>query len=396
MSRSVTILGSTGSVGSSTLDVIQSQPEQFSIHALTAQSKVALLAEQAKKFKAKLAVIGDESLHGELKEALAGTNIKTAAGKKSIVDAASEKVDYTMAAIVGMAGLEPMLAAIENGRCVAIANKEPMVAAGKFVMEAAKKSGATLLPVDSEHNAIFQLFDEKNKDEITRIILTASGGPFREWPVSKMQSATPKQAIAHPNWSMGAKISVDSATMMNKALEVIEAHFLFGMLPERIEVLVHPQSIIHSMVEYSDGSVLAQMGASDMRVPITHTLAWPSRMNGPAQHLDFNKISSLTFEPVDHCRFPAINYAYDCLKDGQAACIAMNAANEEAVAAFLGGNLGFLDIFETVRRTVEQKDNPVLDNLGDILVFDEKMRNIAKTCILENKSNASNTNRKVS
>lgn len=394
--RSVTILGSTGSVGAATLDVVKSHPDKFSVSALTAQSKVELLAEQAKSVHAKLAVIGDESLHSQLKDALAGTGIKTAAGKKAIIDAASEKVDYTMAAIVGMAGLEPMLAAIANGRCVAIANKEPMVAAGKFVMAAAKKSGATLLPVDSEHNAIFQIFDEKNKDEITRIILTASGGPFREWPISRMEGASPKQAIAHPNWTMGAKISVDSASLMNKALEVIEAHFMFDMLPEKIEVLVHPQSVIHSMVEYSDGSVLAQMGASDMRVPITHTLGWPNRMNGPAQRLDFTKISSLTFEPVDHCRFPAINYAYDCLEDGQAACIAMNAANEEAVASFLAGNLGFLDIFETVRKAVDKKGDPVLDNLGDILVFDEKMRNIAKTCILENKSNASNTNRKVS
>jgi len=394
--RSVTILGSTGSVGTATLDVVQSHPDKFAVFALTAQGKVDVLAEQAKAARAKLAVIGDESLHGQLKDALAGTGIKTAAGKKAIIEAASEKVDYTMAAIVGMAGLEPMLAAIANGTCVAIANKEPMVAAGKLVMSAAKKSGATLLPVDSEHNAIFQIFDQKNKDEITRIILTASGGPFREWPVSRMESATPKQAIAHPYWSMGAKISVDSASLMNKALEVIEAHFLFAIPAEKIEVLVHPQSVIHSMVEYSDGSVLAQMGASDMRVPITHTLGWPNRMNGPAQHLDFTKISSLTFEAVDHCRFPAINYAYDCLKDGQAACIAMNAANEEAVASFLGGNLGFLDIFETVRRTVEQKGGAVLDNLGDVLAFDQKMRNIAKSCILENKSNASNTNRKVS
>jgi len=391
--RSVTILGSTGSVGSSTLDVIQSHPEKFFIYALTAQTKVALLAEQAKKVKAKLAVIGDENLHSELKDALAGTGIETAAGAKAIIEAASEKVDYTMAAIVGMAGLEPMLAAIANGTCVAIANKEPMVAAGKLVMSAAKKSRATLLPVDSEHNAIFQIFDFENKAAIRRIILTASGGPFREWPLSRMESATPKQAVAHPNWSMGAKISVDSATMMNKALEVIEAHFLFDMPTDKIDVLLHPQSIIHSMVEYEDGSVLAQMGASDMRVPITHTLGWPNRMNGPAQRLDFTKISNLTFEQVDDCRFPAINYAYDCLKDGQAACIAFNAANEVAVASFLAGEGGYLDIFETVRRTVEQRGSAVLDNLGDILAFDQKMRTIAKTCILENKSNP---NRKAS
>ena len=384
MSRSVTILGSTGSVGTATLDVIKSQPDRLSVHALTAQTNVALLAEQAKAFNAKCAVIGDDALFAQLKEALAGTKIEAAAGRKAVIDAAGEKADFTMAAIVGMAGLEPILAAIKNGQCVAIANKEPLVAAGVMVMEAAKKSGATLLPVDSEHNAIFQVFEYKNRDFIRRVILTASGGPFRTWTKEQISAATPEQALAHPNWSMGRKISVDSATMMNKALEVIEAHYLFDLPPEKIDVLVHPQSVIHSMVEYEDGSVLAQMGAPDMRVPITYTLGWPKRMNGSAQRLDFMKLSTLTFEPVDNCRFPAINHAYDCLKEGQAACIALNAANEVAVGAFLAGDVGFTDIVDIVRYATEsKKDVSGFENLGDILDFDRKMRECAKQCIVK-------------
>lgn len=389
MSRSVTILGSTGSVGTSTLDVVKSQPDKFSVHTLTAQSNVALLAEQAKSFNAKRAVIGDEDKYAELKDALAGTKTEVAAGRAAIINAAAEKVDYTMAAIVGMAGLEPILASIASGQCVAIANKEPLVVAGDMVMAAAKKSGATLLPVDSEHNAIFQVFEKESRDFIRRIILTASGGPFRTWNTEQIANASPEQALAHPNWSMGRKISIDSATMMNKALEVIEAHFLFDLPSEKIDVLVHPQSVIHSMVEYEDGSVLAQMGAPDMRVPITHTLGWPNRMSGASQRLDFTKLSTLTFEPVDARRFPAINHAYDCLKEGQAACIALNAANEVAVEAFLCGEIGFADIFDIVHQTTEgQKGISDFGNLGDILGFDQKMRANAKQCIVKyNKQN---------
>ena len=383
MSRSVTILGSTGSVGTATLDVIKSAHDKFFIHTLTAQKNIALLAEQAKAFNVKRAVIGDETLYADLKDALAGTSIEPATGRNAVIAAAGEKVDYTMAAIVGMAGLEPILAAIENGQCVAIANKEPLVAAGRMVIDAAKKSGAALLPVDSEHNAIFQVFEQANRDFIRRIILTASGGPFRTWTQDQMAAATPEQALAHPNWAMGRKISIDSATMMNKALEVIEAHYLFDLPPEKIDVLVHPQSVIHSMVEYEDGSVLAQMGAADMRVPITHTLGWPNRIKGCSQRLDFTKLSTLTFEPVDACRFPAIKYAYDCLREGQAACIALNAVNEVAVDAFLAGQIGFTDIFEIVRRTAEdKKDVSSPENLGDILALDQKMRESAKQCIV--------------
>lgn len=383
MSRSVTILGSTGSVGQSTLDVIRAEQNSFSIHALTAQTNVARLAAQAKEFNARRAVIGDDALYSDLKDALGGTGIECAAGRDAIVAAAAEPVDYTMAAIVGMAGLEPILASIANGRHVAIANKEPLVAAGKQVMAAAKASGATLLPVDSEHNAIFQVFEQENRERIRRIILTASGGPFREWSLEQMQSATPDQALAHPNWSMGRKISIDSATMMNKALEVIEAHILFELPPEQIDVLIHPQSVIHSMVEYEDGSVLAQMGAPDMRVPIAHTLGWPHRIGGNAQRLDFTKLSTLSFDAVDGRRFPAINYAYDCLKGGQAACIAFNAANEVCVSAFLDGRIGFTDIVDIVRRTVDgMGDVSTPETPADILALDQKMRSAAEHSIV--------------
>lgn len=379
--KRVSILGSTGSVGKATMDVVLARSDLFSIQALTAQTNVAALAEQAKKSKAKLAVIGDESLYQDLKVALAGTDIETAAGRKAVIDAAGEEADCTMAAIVGMAGLEPILKAIENGKHVAIANKEPMVSAGTLVMNAARKSGATLLPVDSEHNAIFQLMGDQ-RDSIERIVLTASGGPFRAWSLERMAKATPQQAVAHPNWSMGAKISVDSATMMNKALEVIEAHYMFDLPPEQIDVLVHPQSIVHAMVEYKDGSVLAHMGAPDMRVPITHALGWPERIDGPAQRLDISKLSSLAFEKVDERRFPAINQAYICIKEGAPACVAFNAANEVAVAAFLAGNIGFCDIFEIVRRVVESGNFSPADNLESVLALDEKMRKSAQACIV--------------
>lgn len=392
MTRGVTILGSTGSVGTGTMDVVRSNPEAFHIEALTAYRNVALLAEQARASRAKIAVIGDETLHADLKDALSGTGIKTAAGASGLIEAASSGADCTMAAIVGMAGLEPILAAIGNGKHVAIANKEPLVSAGALVMDAAKKSGATLLPVDSEHNAIFQVFEQQNRNAIRRIILTASGGPFREATLAEMEAATPAKALAHPNWSMGQKISIDSATMMNKSLEVIEAHYLFDMPPEQIDVLIHPQSIVHSMVEYTDGSVLAQMGASDMRVPIANALGWPKRIDGPADRLDFMKISALTFEEMDHRRFPAINFAYQCLREGVGACIAFNAANEIAVEAFLENKIGFLDIFRIIQTTVENAKAPSITNLESILAFDTNVRHAAQTAILEK----TQTNRKVS
>ncbi len=379
--KRVSILGSTGSVGKATLDVVLARPDLFEIDTLTAHTNAALLASQAKESNAKLAVIGDETKYSELKECLSGTGIEAAAGRAAIIAAAGRDVDYAMAAIVGMAGLEPILAATKGAECVAIANKEPMVAAGDLVMNAAHRHGAILLPVDSEHNAVFQLMGV-HKAHVRRIVLTASGGPFRKWSLEEMAKATPQQAVVHPNWQMGAKISVDSATMMNKALEVIEAHYLFGFPGSQIDVVVHPQSVMHAMVEFEDNSILAHMGAPDMRVPITHTLGWPNRIAGPAQRLDLAKLSTLDFEQVDHRRFPAINYAYDCLRNGASACIAMNAANEVAVAAFLAGNIGFCDIFEVTRRVVEGNSLPKVDNLESILALDKKMRISAQTCIV--------------
>ena len=386
MTKAITILGSTGSVGCSTLDVVLSNKNKFQVHALTAHTSVSLLAEQAIKSNAKLAVIGDEKLYRDLKTALFGTGIETAAGDKAIIEAASVTVDITMAAIVGMAGLKPILSALRNGKNVAIANKEPLVAAGSLVMSESKKYGTKILPVDSEHNAIFQVLEQNNKNVLRRIILTASGGPFRTWDESQIATATKEQALAHPNWVMGEKISIDSATMMNKALEVIEAHYLFDMPLEKIDVLVHPQSVIHSMVEYCDGSVLAQMGASDMKVPISHALGWPDRIESGAKTLDFSKLSALTFEEVDHRRFPAINIGYDSLRSGLGTCIAMNAANEIAVDAFLKQVIGFSDICKIVQKTVnfakDETNNNFTYDLGAILDYDAKMRQISKKYIL--------------
>ncbi len=395
--KTINILGSTGTVGVATLDVVKANPDLYSVGVLSAQSNVAKLAEQAKEFRAGYAIIGDETLLPALKDALSGTDVQVSGGREALIEASGIPADCTMAAIVGMAGLEPLLAAIKNGRYVAIANKEPLVSAGVQVLAAAQKSGATLLPVDSEHNAVFQVFESAHKAKIERIILTASGGPFRTWTREQMEAATPAQAVSHPNWSMGAKISVDSATMMNKALEVIEAHHLFAMPPEKIDVMLHPQSVIHAMVEYADGSVLSHMGAPDMRVPITHALGWPERIGGPAQRLDFARYSSLTFEQVDHCRFPAINYAYSCMKAGQGACIAFNAANEIAVAAFLEGRIKFTAIFDIVRRTVEEGQAETPPDLASVIALDSEMRSKALSYIVsESGQQPIQTDRKVS
>ncbi len=394
--KTVSVLGSTGSVGTSTLDVIARHPHKFSVQILTAHKNVELLVTQAKRFNAKTAVIADESLYLNLKESLSGTGIACAAGMQAVEEAARQPADITMAAISGMAGLKPLLAAIHNGKTVAIANKEPLVSAGALVLKAAQNAGATILPVDSEHNAIFQVFDKEHVTGITRLILTASGGPFRQADMADMARATPDKALAHPNWVMGRKISIDSATMMNKALEVIEAHHLFQMPADKIDVIVHPQSTIHSMVEYADGSVLAQMGASDMKVPITYALAWPYRLDGGAQKLDFTKISALTFEPVDERRFPAIKIAYDSLREGAAACIAMNAANEVAVELFLNNQIGFMDISGLVQDALSKvaalKQGDLNTNLEDILAFDGATRHLVSDLAMQK----FNTNRKVS
>lgn len=383
--KTVSILGSTGSIGRSTVDLILSQPQDFEVQVITAQSNVDLLAQQARQLSARRAVIGDESLCEALKEKLAGTKIEVAGGRAAIIEAGAYPAQCIVAAIVGMAGLEPLMKALTQGSSVAIANKEPLVAAGSLVMATAKKYGTTILPVDSEHNAIFQVFEAENKSAIERLVLTASGGPFRTWTKEQIARATPAQAVAHPNWSMGAKISVDSASMMNKALEVIEAHYLFEMPPEKIDVLVHPQSIIHSMVEYADGSFLAQLGAPDMKTPIACALAWPQRMPTSGARLDLTQMRRLDFEPMDHDKFPLLGIAYECLKTGQGACLTFNAANEVAVAAFLSERIGFSDIYNVVSTALENTENHNLQRLEDILLLDHTVRQQSESYISNSK-----------
>jgi 1-deoxy-D-xylulose-5-phosphate reductoisomerase len=376
--KTISILGATGSVGRSTADVILAHPGRFDVQAVTAWSRADDLAALARRLNAKRAVVGNPAAYETLRDALAGTGIEAAAGHEALLEAASMPADVIMAAIVGMAGLHPVLKAVEQGTCVAIANKEPLVAAGPLVMATARRHGTTILPVDSEHNAVFQVFDPARRHAIERIILTASGGPFRTWTKEQMRAATPEQAVAHPNWSMGAKISVDSATMMNKALEVIEAHVLFDMAPERIEVLIHPQSVVHSMVEYSDGSVLAQLGAPDMRTPIAYALGYPDRIVSPGHKLDLTALSALQFLPPDHDRFPALRLAWQCLKAGGDACIALNAANEVAVQAFLAGRIGFTEIADIVTATMQKTDGRSPKTLEEILSIDQTTRALAE------------------
>ncbi len=378
--RSVTILGSTGSVGQSTVDLITRNPESYRVEALVAGSSVDLLAKQARQLRARLAVVADPARYGALKEALAGTSIEAAAGPEAVNEAAARPAEWVMAAVVGFAGLGPTLVAARRGAIVALANKEALVCAGRLLIEAIEGSGGMLLPVDSEHNAIFQVFEPRQRHAIDRLILTASGGPFRQWSSADMAGATPKQALAHPNWDMGAKISIDSATMMNKGLELIEAHLLFGLPAEQVEIVVHPQSVIHSMVAYRDGSVLAQLGTPDMRVPISHALGWPSRIDGPAARLDFNGLTALTFEQPDSGRFPALRLAREALVTGGFAPIVLNAANEAAVAAFLGGRIGFLDIagvVEDVMTGWERPSDPV-NSLQEVQAADLEARGRAE------------------
>jgi 1-deoxy-D-xylulose-5-phosphate reductoisomerase len=346
--RSITIIGSTGSVGQSTADLIDREPEHYNVEALVAGNSVEALAEQARRLRARLAVVANPQHYRALKDALAGTSVEAAAGPEAVVEAASRPADWVMAAVVGFAGLESTLVAARRGAMVALANKEALVCAGRLLMEAIEQSGGMLLPVDSEHNAIFQVFEPGQRNAVDRLVLTASGGPFRDWSLAEMAAATPEQALAHPNWDMGAKISIDSATMMNKGLEFIEANLLFGLPPEQIEIVVHRQSVIHSMVAYRDGSVLAQLGTPDMRVPISHALGWPARIDGPAARLDFASLSPLTFERPDSSRFPSLRLAREALALGGFAPIVLNAANEVAVAAFLGRRIGFLDIARIV------------------------------------------------
>ncbi|WP_324808007.1 1-deoxy-D-xylulose-5-phosphate reductoisomerase [Sphingomonas sp. LY29] len=372
--KTVTVLGATGSVGTSTLDLVEREPDRFEVVALTAAKNVEALANAARRTNAKLAVIDDAALEAELSERLAGSGCRAASGRDALIEAAAETADWVMAAIVGCAGLEPVMAAVERGRTVALANKEALVTAGALMTEAATASGAVILPVDSEHNAIFQCLVGSRSQDVAKIILTASGGPFRERERAAMETVTPEQAVAHPNWSMGAKISVDSATMMNKGLELIEASHLFDLPSERIDILVHPQSVIHSMVEYVDGTVLAQMGSPDMRIPIAHTLAYPDRMHTPVDRLDLPTIGSLSFETPDPERFPALRLARHALEQGGAAPIVLNAANEEAVAAFLDRRLGFLDIAKLVEQALERTSATAPRSIADVIDIDRRTR----------------------
>jgi 1-deoxy-D-xylulose-5-phosphate reductoisomerase len=375
--RKVTILGATGSVGRSTVDLIERDRERFEVVALTARRDVAGLAELSRRLKPKRAVIADEALHDELRAALDGSGIEIAAGADAVADAAGEGADWTMAAIVGCAGLKPVMRALEQGKTVALANKEALVSAGAIMTRAAKASGAALLPVDSEHNAIFQCFDHQRPQSVRRIILTASGGPFRTLGLDEMRKVTPAEAVAHPNWSMGAKISVDSATLMNKGLELIEAFHLFPLPAEAFDVVVHPQSVIHSLVEYVDGSVLAQLGAPDMRIPIAHTLAWPERMETPCERLDLVKTGFLSFEEPDLARFPALGLAKAALREGGAKPAILNAANEIAVASFLESRIAFLDIAAIASEVLASYDPPAPASIDEVLEIDRQARGIA-------------------
>ncbi|NII59424.1 1-deoxy-D-xylulose-5-phosphate reductoisomerase [Sphingomonas aerolata] len=384
--KSVTILGATGSVGTSTLDLVEREPDRFRVVALTANCDVARLAAAAIRTRAEFAVVADEQCLPELQAALAGTGVRAGGGPDAIAEAAASGADWTMGAIVGCAGLKPVLSAIEQGGTVVIANKEPLVSAGDVILRAAAQSGATLLPADSEHNAIFQCFDAARPEGIRRIILTCSGGPFRDWTTDQMRGVTLEQAVKHPNWSMGAKISVDSATMMNKGLELIEAARLFPIAPDRIEIVIHAQSVIHSLVDYVDGSVLAQLGPPDMRTPIAHTLAWPDRMATPMAPLDLVSIGRLDFAAPDPVRFPALRLAREALDAGGGRPAILNAANEVAVDAFLNRRIGFLEIAAIVEDTLIRYDPAAPDSVDAVLAIDADARRLAnervKDCVV--------------
>jgi 1-deoxy-D-xylulose-5-phosphate reductoisomerase len=383
--RSVSVLGATGSIGDSTMDLLRGARERYRVEALTANSNVEGLAKLAKEFGARFAAVADPSRLGDLRAALAGSGIACGAGDSAIVEAAERPAEWVMAAVSGAAGLKPALAAVDRGATVALANKECLVCAGDFFMQRAVKAGACILPADSEHNALFQALGSGNREELTRVIITASGGPFRTWAAADIEQATLAQALKHPNWSMGQKITIDSASMMNKGLEVIEASYLFALAPDEIDVLVHPQSIIHGMVEFSDRSVVAQLGAPDMRTPIAHCLGWPDRIVGPAARLDLAKIGQLTFEAPDFERFPGLRLAYDALRTGRGATTVFNAANEVAVAAFIGNKIRFGAIARLVDATLERWTRSgnlaPLSSADDAISVDHTARNLAATLL---------------
>ena len=376
--RTLSVFGATGSVGLSTLDLVRQHCDKYRVVALTANGNAAELAKLAKEFEPEIAVVADEAAYPALKDALAGTMIKAAAGPAALDEAAQMGADWTMAAIVGCAGLPPTMAAIEAGKTVALANKEALVSAGDLMMAAVERSGATLLPVDSEHNAIFQCLAGGRIDQVRKITLTASGGPFRTFSLDQMRAVTPAQAVAHPNWDMGAKISVDSATMFNKGLELIEAHHLFPVGLDKLDIVVHPQSVIHSMVEYVDRSTLAQLGSPDMRIPIASALAWPERIETNSAPLDLARISKLEFEAPDIARFPALRLARSAAEQGGAVPAILNAANEVAVAAFLSGQIGFLDIANVVSSTLDGYSPNAPHSLDQLFSIDAAARAYAK------------------
>lgn len=379
--RTITVLGATGSIGDSTMDLLRASPERYQVEALTANGNVEGLAKLAKEFNARFVAVADASKLGELREALAGTNIAFGAGENAIIEAAERPADWVMAAVSGAAGLKPALAAADRGATIALANKECLVCAGDFFMDRAAKAGACILPADSEHNALFQALASGNREELVRVIITASGGPFRTWKAADIAQATLAQALKHPNWSMGQKITIDSASMMNKGLEVIEASYLFALSPDEIDVLVHPQSIVHGMVEFSDRSVMAQLGTPDMRTPIAHCLGWPDRITGRAAALDLAKIGSLTFEAPDYDRFPGLKLAYDALRTGNGATTVYNAANEVAVAAFVAQRIRFGGIAQLVEATlnnwVRAGNLAPLTSADDAISIDHDARNSA-------------------
>jgi 1-deoxy-D-xylulose-5-phosphate reductoisomerase len=383
--RTVTVLGATGSIGDSTMDLLRGAPGRYRVEALTANSNVEGLAKLAREFDARFVAVADTARFGELKDALAGSGIECGVGESAIIEAASRPADWLMAAVSGAAGLKPALAAVDRGTTIALANKECLVCAGDFFMQRAAKAGACILPADSEHNALFQALSSGNRDELTRVIITASGGPFRTWAAADIEKATLAQALKHPNWSMGQKITIDSASMMNKGLEVIEAACLFALTSDEIDVLVHPQSIVHGMVEFSDRSVVAQLGTPDMRTPIAHCLGWPERIAGPAAKLDLAKIGQLTFEAPDFARFPALGLAYDALRTGNGAPTVYNAANEIAVAAFIAEKIRFGAIARLVEATlngwVRAGNLAPLTSADDAIAVDHNARNMAASLL---------------
>jgi len=391
--RSITILGATGSIGASTVDLIKREPERYRVESVSARRNAAALGKIAREVGARHAVVADPAAYDDLKSALSGSRIEAAAGEEALIEAAQRPADWVMASISGSVGLKPTMAAIERGATVALANKECLVCAGNLFMRRAASAGATVLPVDSEHNAVFQALGSGHRADVRRAILTASGGPFRTWSKEAIKAATPEQALRHPNWSMGPKVTIDSATLMNKGLELIEAHHLFALKPDEIDVLVHPQSVVHGLVEFRDGSVVAQLGSPDMRIPIAHCLAWPRRINGPAVRLDLAKVRELTFEAPDLDRFPALALARRAMESGGAAPTVLNAADEVAVAEFIAGRIGFTAIAALVEATLDAAEKRDLlaepTSIDAAMAVDHIARSLAKDLLPEIAAKAS-------